>query len=716
MTAGPYHFVVFSDDWQRHPSSCQHLFKHIAKDHRVLWVNTLGIRAAKADAATAKRALEKCRQWLRGLKRIDANLAVLSPVMLPLAGPGLFGRLNTRLTVAAIRRAMRRLGIVDPILFTSVPTAADYLGKLNERLVAYYVTDDYTTYPGADPDKIRQADRQLTAAADVIFPCSEVLAADRRNPFAETILLPHGVDFDLFATPAPEPGDLAHVPRPRACFFGLIYEKIDLAALEGLATTAPNLQLVMIGPVKTNVDQLAGKPNVHFLDAKPYRQLPAYLHAMDVLLLPYVLDDETTHKAPLKVRECLAVGKPIVARAIPDLEPLADCLHLYADPADLARTVQAALGTDRTARMRDRVRADTWPARASAVLAGFGRRRCDNIQITTDPPPDWPDYLRDRPDATIFHDPRWPVLMRNVYGNEAFYLTARRNHAIVGTVGLVFQKSILFGAHLTSLPYFDAVGIVADDPDAVCALLAEARHVMRRLNADAVELRHAAPMAELATRTDKVTFTLATPDDPDVLWNQFRPKVRNQIRKAQRCDLTVHTGQAELLDDFHALYARNMRDLASPPHGRRFFARIVDTFPAETTLFVVRDRKTPVAAAFTLTDRHAMHVPWAAGDRRHAQRCPNMFLYWSMLAHACRHGIPAFDFGRSTRDSGTYRFKTQWGAPPTDLHWQYLTPPDTPLPDRRADSPKYRLFTAAWKRLPVPLAKALGPRLIAKLA
>jgi len=329
----------------------------------------------------------------------------------------------------------------------------------------------------------------------------------------------------------------------------------------------------------------------------------------------------------------------------------------------------------------------------------------------------WSEYLTRHPEASLYHDPRWGEVMGSAYGNRPYYLTASRDGQTVGTLLLVAQRSLLFGSHLCSLPYFDVAGILADEDGAAQALVAEAAKVRDALRANWVELRQSRPLGEsFPCRTDKVTLHLALPADPKTLWDDLDPKVRNQVRKAQREGLGTVQGGAELLDPFHAVYARNMRDLGSPPHSRRFFALILENFPSAARLFVVKAGDRPVAASFTLADRHAFRVPWAGNDWRVRQSCANMLLYWSMLEHAGQRGAPCFDFGRSTRDSGTHRFKTQWGAAEVPLYWHYLLPPGGAAPDLRPDSPKYRLATALWRRLPVSLVKILGPRVISKVS
>ena len=331
--------------------------------------------------------------------------------------------------------------------------------------------------------------------------------------------------------------------------------------------------------------------------------------------------------------------------------------------------------------------------------------------------PDWRDYMAGQSGAGIYHDVRWGGIMQGAYGNAPFYLTARRGQAVVGTLQLVAQRSILFGSHLCSLPYFDAAGVLADDSQAEAAILDAAGRLAKDLGVGWVELRQVRTLGEsLLARTDKVTLHLPLPGSSEGLWKGLKDKVRNQVRKAEKAGMTAEEGGPELLDDFHAVYSRNMRDLGSPPHGRKFFRLIAEAFPAAIRLFVVRQGRQAVAASLTLRDNHAVHVPWAGSDWRLSKFCPNMLLYWKMLAVSSDTGAACFDFGRSTPDEGTFRFKTQWGAEPVQLYWHFLMSEGKAMPDLRPDSPKYRFMVACWKKLPVRMARAIGPRIIGKLS
>jgi glycosyltransferase involved in cell wall biosynthesis len=351
------------------------------KDHRVLWVNTIGLRAAKPDRFTLRRGFEKLKEWMRPLRQINENLWVLAPVMLPVAGDRVLGRLNRAMASASVRRAMRQVGIERPVLWASVPTAVDFVGQLDESLCAYYVTDDFSLWPGGNAQRIREMDRRMTEQSDIVFPCSPPLEQSHRFGRARVVLLPHAVDYEHFVAPQPEPADLSSLPHPRACFFGLIYEKIDLDLLRRLAREMPQLHVVMIGPVKTDVSRLQALPNVHFLGPKAYDVLPAYLQHVDVLVAPYVPDEEILASGPLKIRECLAVGRPTVVRDLPSIEEFGDLVRLYHDPDSFMTGVRDGLaeqGDSLCARMRGRVQAHSWESRVGTIMEELAKLRPRN--------------------------------------------------------------------------------------------------------------------------------------------------------------------------------------------------------------------------------------------------------------------------------------------------------------------------------------------------
>jgi len=239
-------------------------------------------------------------------------------------------------------------------------------------------------------------------------------------------------------------------------------------------------------------------------------------------------------------------------------------------------------------------------------------------------------------------------------------------------------------------------------------LIREARHA----GADVVELRCTQRLAVAYPPMEhKVNLTLALPADPQRLWQQFDKAVRNQIRKAERAGLSIEFGGAENLTTFYDAFAVRMRDLGSPVHARGFLDAVLQSFGDRARIALVRKGRTPVGGLVTLAFKDRLLVPWAACLKEHFAQCPNMLLYWEALRAACAQGFRRFEFGRSTRDSGTYRFKRQWGAQEEPLFWYTI-----PLTARRASGPSSDgkasiLLSKMWQRLPVSLTRRLGPPL-----
>jgi FemAB-related protein (PEP-CTERM system-associated) len=171
----------------------------------------------------------------------------------------------------------------------------------------------------------------------------------------------------------------------------------------------------------------------------------------------------------------------------------------------------------------------------------------------------------------------------------------------------------------------------------------------------------------------------------------------------------------ELVQDFYAVFSRNMRDLGTPVYPRSFFSAILTSFADIAKVYVVELKRRPVAASIVLTYGDRAEVPWASSLRSANSVGVNMLLYWAMLRAAAQAGRRRFDFGRSTRDSSTYRFKWQWGARPEQLRWHYWLPADRALPRLNPDNPKYRTAIALWQRLPLRVANLLGPLIIKNL-
>jgi serine/alanine adding enzyme len=188
-------------------------------------------------------------------------------------------------------------------------------------------------------------------------------------------------------------------------------------------------------------------------------------------------------------------------------------------------------------------------------------------------------------------------------------------------------------------------------------------------------------------------------------------KLRSQVKRAEREGFQCRTGNLALLDDFYSVFAENMRDLGTPVYPKRFFEAILRRFEEDCQLAVIESRGEPLAAAFLVFWRGGAEVPWASCRAKAKPLGANMKLYWELLSQAIGRGCRSFDFGRSTVNSGTYRFKQQWGAAPIPLHWyrweRHRREAGTSAGEAREGS--FQLATAIWQRLPLPIANTLGP-------
>jgi len=336
------------------------------------------------------------------------------------------------------------------------------------------------------------------------------------------------------------------------------------------------------------------------------------------------------------------------------------------------------------------------------------------VQLYKEDATAWDAFVASHVHSTNYHQYAWRKVIENSFGHTTYYLVTRDGeNEICGVLPLVHMKSALFGSFLVSLPFFNYGGLLYSDDNAGCILLDKVRCLLRDVSADHAELRHFNSCLEgLETKLHKVTMILDLEKDEETQWKAFDAKVRNQVRKAQKNGLKAITGHIELLDGFYEVFCRNMRDLGTPVYSKDFFRNILETFPDTTSIIsVILDGKA-VASGILVWFRDSLEVPWASSISDYREMCPNNLLYWEAIRFAIGNGSAKFDFGRSTPEEGTYRFKKQWGARPVQLYWQYLLEQGKNVPELNPDNPKYRLAIKIWQRLPVTLTKVLGPQII----
>ncbi len=322
----------------------------------------------------------------------------------------------------------------------------------------------------------------------------------------------------------------------------------------------------------------------------------------------------------------------------------------------------------------------------------------------------WDTFVNTRADAAGYHAWDWRRVFTNAFGHEPVYLIARYGQQVAGVLPLVQIKSLLFGNSLTSLPFLNYGGVIADTANAAETLIAAASEQAQARRCKHVELRHVArQFPDLPCKTHKVAMHLPL---TATIWDDLDRKVRNQIRKAEKSGLVAERGGEELLGDFYTVFARNMRDLGTPVYSRRLFQEVLRTFPDRAQLHIVRLKDQPVAAGLTYRTASMVQLPWASSIREFNSLCANVLLYWDAIQFAQSTGAGVFDMGRSTLNEGTFKFKAQWGAVPVPLHWEYQLSSAGSLPNVSPANPKFQLAIALWQKLPLGVATRVGPLIV----
>ena len=318
------------------------------------------------------------------------------------------------------------------------------------------------------------------------------------------------------------------------------------------------------------------------------------------------------------------------------------------------------------------------------------------------------------PEVPLSRHPLWLNVLQSGLGHDVYAVEAVASGCTVGFLPLACVSSLLFGRFLVSLPYLNTNGVIAQSADVQAELISRAATLADELNVRYLELRHEAPIAHPvlnAAITSKVHMRLPLPKTGEQLWSGFDSKVRNQIRKGEKGTFTVEWGAHDLLNGFHAVLCENMRDLGSPVYGMKLFSSILSQFPGAAEICLVRDGAKPVAAALLLHGWGVTEVPTASSLKGYNPSNVNMLMYHHLLRRAVERGQRAFDFGRSTTEGSTFKFKKQWGAVPHAATWQYAVLKGE-VSEMRPDNPRYRRAIRLWQRLPVGLTRYVGPHVV----
>jgi len=368
VTDTPDGIIAFAGvDWWYHNrghSECQ-IMRRLGAQMPVLWVNSIGMRtpAPGKTELPFRRYARKLRSTLNGLRRDESGMWVLSPLFIPRFTEAMIER-NGRMLHAQVRLACKRIGIENPAVWITVPTAAHAVDP-DWSPVVFNRSDEFSAFPEVDFDLISGLEKRLLDRADHVLYVNHELMEREAEVASEPEYLGHGVDFDHFAqgSERPEPEELRDLPRPIIGFYGALDDyTVDLDLMIATARDNPSATVLVIGPQAMEIDRLTAEPNVVYLGPIPYEELPAYAARFDVGLMPWHDNDWIRRCNPIKLKEYLAAGFPVVTTDFPELAPYRDTVHIGAGPEGFAAAVRAALEepADLVDARRDQVRTSGW--------------------------------------------------------------------------------------------------------------------------------------------------------------------------------------------------------------------------------------------------------------------------------------------------------------------------------------------------------------------
>ena len=369
--------LYFGNDWHsENRTSSHHIALRLARQVPLLYVSSPGMRAPSASGRDLRRMLRKLMASLQPPRRIEGQLWHCTVPQLPFRRlPGV-DRLNRWFGRWAVRRAARKAGIRRCLSWFVVPHPGFLAGRLGEDFCVYYCIDDYAAHPGVDAALIGRRDEELTRHADLVFVAPPSLVAARQAINAQVVFSPHGVDVDLFAraadpaTPvAPAARGLAH---PVVGYFGSLHEWIDFELIEWLARQRPQWNFLLVGHAAVDVGGLRALANVHRVGAQPYTELPHWARAFDAAIIPYRLNRQVANANPLKLREYLACGLPVVSVRNAEIEKFSEWVRIADDRPGFLAALEAAI-SDHSAEARARriaaVADQSWDSRVEQIVA-----------------------------------------------------------------------------------------------------------------------------------------------------------------------------------------------------------------------------------------------------------------------------------------------------------------------------------------------------------
>lgn len=362
--------LCFGHDWTSDPLSKTHLMRVLAKDNRVLWVNSLALRKPTSSAKDLKRVASKLKRFTEPVREVEDNIFVLNPLAVPAYGNAFVRGFNRRFLLAQVRKAMKGLAFKNPINLVFIPAAGLLTGRLGAEKLIYYCVDEYTAFTGAAKG-LKEIEDQLFRDADLVIVSAEKLLKEKKKFNEKTFLIRHGTNWVHFRKALAEetevPREIRDLPRPIIGFHGLLADWVDFEGIRAVAEHFKDGSVVLVGKTSVDAEQkvrvLDGIDNLHFMGRRPYDDLPAFCKGFDVGINPFLINDLTLAANPLKVREYLAAGLPVVSSDLPEVRILKHCFTYDSRAGFIAQIEKALEDTSTRHEISDSVESESWESK-----------------------------------------------------------------------------------------------------------------------------------------------------------------------------------------------------------------------------------------------------------------------------------------------------------------------------------------------------------------
>ena len=323
---------------------------------------------------------------------------------------------------------------------------------------------------------------------------------------------------------------------------------------------------------------------------------------------------------------------------------------------------------------------------------------------------DWDNYVTQTKNATFFHQSGWKEVVERAFGHSTYYLYAEKNGKVTGILPLVHIKSLLFGNALVSNAFCVYGGIVANDESTHQELDKEACRLAEELAVDYLEMRNRVQQIPNRPRKDLyVTFRKELDSEEEKNLQAIPRKQRAMVRKG------IKAGLKSVIDEdierFFAAYSESVRNLGTPVLPKKYFQILRDVFKQQCEILTVELNGQLISSVMNFYFRDEV-LPYYGGGTAYARAVKgNDYMYWEVMRRAVEKQVKIFDYGRSKIGTGSYKFKRHWGFEPEPLFYEYHLVKTDSMPDINPLNPKYQLFIAAWKRLPLKVSQFVGPYL-----